>query len=183
MQKMLKSWLLVLGTAFMVVQLGACSFQLRGSDGEVQFANAELKTILLQAEPDTDSAIKRELKNLMPPSVELETVQKLISTQSAQAINREIGLILGSTQKSAKRTSVSAIGETTAEFIRWSQPYQVRDASGKVLLTDNAFAYRDRQIDPQGVMAANQERYELEKQMAREIAEQIVRRLQYLQAK
>jgi outer membrane lipopolysaccharide assembly protein LptE/RlpB len=56
----------------------------------------------------------------------------------------------------------------------------VLNLKGEVLFSDEAFAYRDRQMDPQGLMAANQELYEINQQMANEIAEQIVRRIQFM---
>lgn len=167
---------------FIGLQLSGCSFQLRSAGGE--FVNPQLQVISLQAEPDADGAIKRGIKDLLPKNIDLQTVKQAVpvAQPTAEQMAQEIFLVLLSTQKQEKRTAVSIIGETTAEFIRWVQPYQVMNIKGEVLFTDEAFAYRDRQMNPQGLMAANQEVYEMRQQMADEIALQIVRRIQYLSA-
>ncbi|MBN2646348.1 MAG: hypothetical protein JXR44_01020 [Thiotrichales bacterium] len=155
--------------------LPGCSFQLRDSDS---MSDTALQRIQLQTEPDTDSAIQRELRARLPVGVELESVQRFVA--EPEALGREVTLVLGSTQKSSKRTGVSLLGETTAEFIRWTQPYQILDAQGKVLVRDQAFAYRDRRIDPQGLMAAEQELSDLNRQMAQDLAQQLLSRLRYV---
>ncbi|BBP46716.1 hypothetical protein THMIRHAS_20890 [Thiosulfatimonas sediminis] len=162
------------------LQLTACSFQLRGSEGV--FANPQLQSIALRTDATTDGAIKESIADLLPKSIDLQTVQVIVSLPTANEadMRQELFLVLEGTKKQQKRTAVSAIGETTAEFIRWVQPYQVLNIKGERLLSDEAFAYRDRQLDPQGLMAANQELYEINQLMAQDIAEQIVRRLQSL---
>ena len=175
-----KTGLLAVLAILLSVQLSGCSFQLRGSDGE--FANTQLQLISLRAEPDADSGIKSGIAELLPKTIDLLSVQTVVPLTNAsnEQMAQEVFLVLSSTQKQNKRTAISVVGETTAEFIRWVQPYQVLNLKGEVLFSDEAFAYRDRQMDPQGLMAANQELYEINQQMANEIAEQIVRRIQFM---
>lgn len=179
-QGLFKTALLSVLAILLNVQISGCSFQLRGSGSE--FANTQLQVVSLRAEPDADSAIKTDIANLLPQTIDLQIVQQVVPLKNASAeqVAQEVFLVLGSTKKQQKRTAVSVVGETTAEFIRWVQPYQVLNLRGELLFSDEAFAYRDRQMDPQGLMAANQEVYELQQQMAQEIAEQIVRRLQFM---
>lgn len=177
-QRLFKAGLLGVLAVLLSVQFSGCSFQLRGSE----FANTELQVISLRAEPDADGAIKTGVAELLPKAIDLQIVQTVVPLQKAtsEQLSQEVFLVLATTEKQSKRTAVSVVGETTAEFIRWVQPYQVLNLKGEVLFRDEAFAYRDRQMDPQGLMAANQEAHELNQQMAQEIAEQIVRRLRFM---
>jgi LPS-assembly lipoprotein len=86
---------------------------------------------------------------------------------------------MGATGYQATRTATSGLGDTSAELLKMSQPFSLQEvATEKLVVTGTATVYRDRRIDTSAMVAANRELTLMKREMAEEVARQILDRIQ-----
>lgn len=154
-------WLLV---AFLM--LSACGFHLKGLNqvGSVSFQTVKLSGAT-GVRADLISALTQQLK-----VAGVEVVEDL-----AQA---ELEIRLSPTQTQVSRTSLTAQGDTASELIKLSQPFSAWQVADNLLVVEaTASSFRDRRLDSAAALAAHQELQSLQKQMAQEVALQVIDRI------
>jgi len=153
-------------TLILTQLLSGCGFQLRGYDtvGQVHF-----KTALLQNE----AGVRSEVKLAIRKQLELSGV-KIVSSES----EAEVLIRLRPTAYQVSRTAYSGLGDATAELLRMSQPFTaVWGLTGNVVVTGSVETYRDRQIETDALLAAEQELKDMRQSMAENLARQMMDRI------
>ena len=151
--------------------LTGCGFHLKGQSG----ASAEMQVAAKsywQNNPlqlDDDAILGTPLRAAIRDVLE--------DAEIGLSINGPQKLILDSADIVYRQTAQSSLGATTAETIRWQQAFSIQDAQGKVLSSGTIFSSRDRQVNPNALLAGSSERAEILQDMADEIARQLLERL------
>ena len=156
---------------FSVSLLSGCGFHLRGygSSQEAQFKTIKL-TGLDKVTPNIQTALRDQFQ------------ARGVTIVSSLA-GAELDLQLQRTYSNRSKTSYTGTGDVASVLLNIKQSFVVKEiATESVLLSGEAVAYRDHQIDNAALLASNRELQEIQQQMANEIASQIVdqinRRLQ-----
>lgn len=160
--------------------LSGCGFHLKGQAGQSEQRHALSQAfwlkhpLVLQDFPVQQTAFASELRQ------QLDFAQIPYSRQGSEAKIGENNLVLqlSSPGIRVKQTAQSALGSTTAEFLRWQQTYQLLSSQGKLLSSGQIQSTRDRQLNPSALLAAEAERSEILRSMAEDLARQMVQRLQ-----
>lgn len=163
------AWLFV--PLLSVSMLMGCGFHLKGQSG----ASAQMQVAAknywqnnpLQLDDDAilGTPLRAAIRNL------------LNDAEISLSMNAHQQLILDSADIVYRQTAQSSLGATTAETIRWQQAFTIQDSTGKVLSTGTIFSHRDRQVNPNALLAGSSERAEILQDMADEIARQLLERL------
>jgi len=146
--------------------LSGCGFQLRGYDtvGQVHF-----QTVLLQNE----AGVRPEVKLAIRKQLELSGVQIVASESEAEVLIR-----LRPTGYRVSRTAYSGLGDATAELLSMSQPFTaVWVLTGNDVVSGSVETYRDRQIETDALLAAEQELIGMQQSMAENLARQMMDRI------
>ena len=162
-------------TLFSISLLSGCGFHLRGYDQPQQ---AQFKSIKLSGL----NQVTQEVRLALRDQFEARGVKVVPSLAGA-----ELDVQLLRTYSHSSKTSYTGTGDVASVLITLKQGFRVEDvATEKVLVTSEAIAYRDHQIDNAALLATNRELQEIKQQMANEVVSQIVaqinRRLEAKQA-
>lgn len=146
--------------------VSGCGFRLRGTGAVV---GARYSAVVLQGlerlPPDLVAALREQLHGLGVS----------ITDSLAQA---DVLIELGSYQRQVSRTAFSTTGETTAELIKLSQSFKAQRIVDEVeIINTQVMTLRDRQIDPNQLLAAARELEDIERQMQQDLARQLIDRL------
>lgn len=164
----LRARLLLVITLFFSVSLGltACGFHLKGYNGGeavATFASAKLEADGTRRE--VHMALERYLK---------ESDVKVVDNLG----DAEIVIRLGPTGYHTSPTSKDANGNTSSELIKMTQGFSVEQvASERKVIQTTVNTFRNRTVDPNQAQASHRELKSIEKQMAFELASQILDRI------
>ena len=148
---------------FSISLLSGCGFHLRGYDQPQQ---AQFKTIKLSGLNNVTQEIQLALRD----QFEARNVTIVPSLAGA-----ELDVKLQKTYTHSSKTSYTGTGDVASVLITLKQGFVVDEvATEKVLMTGEAVAYRDHQIDNTALLATNRELQEIKQQMANEVVSQIV---------
>ena len=148
---------------FLASALSGCGFHLRGY-GSAQAA--QFKTLKLTGLENVTPQIQRALK------AQFEASGVTLVTSLASA---ELDLKLQRTYNNQSNTSYTGTGDVASILINIKQAFTVEVvATETVLMSSDAVAYRDHQIDNANRLASNRELQEIQQQMANRIAAQIL---------
>jgi outer membrane lipopolysaccharide assembly protein LptE/RlpB len=161
MFRLARFWLLSV-----LIFFSGCGFHLKGAGQVGQLSFSELNVVFSQNVDYTFKSLLIQKLTLRGVKI-IEVAQKEATTDT---------LIVSRPQINVKRTGVSALGDTTAESLRWLQTFTLVHQD-KPLLEAEVVQYRDRQINPLAILAAEEERQSLYKSMAQQIADQIIIRI------
>lgn len=154
---------LVVGSAAV---LSGCGFRLRGTGA---LAGARYQSVFLRGE----SGVPAELANSLRQ--QLRGLGVVVTEAFADA---EVVIELGRYNRQLSRTSRSATGEATSELIRLTQSFRAeRIADEQEIIAADVIAMRDRQIDPNQLLAAARELEDIERQMQQDLARQLIDRI------
>lgn len=156
-------WLLSILVLF---GLSGCGFALKGYNngaGAVTFKTAKLEANGTRM--DLQRALTRYLKE--------SDVVVVDSLADAELVIR-----LGKTGYQRSTTGKTTSGDTSSELIKMTQPFSVEEvATEKQVVKAEAKSYRNRNVDANQAQASNRELQSIQKQMANELALQILDRI------
>lgn len=173
--KYLKNALLSASIASFVALSSGCGFHLKGQGG-VSAQQQMLATEFWQAHAlilnmsSSNQGFATELKQ----QLENNNI-RLLDAGDAQ-LNSWV-LNLPAAQVRTTQIAQTSLGSTTAEMLRWQQFYQILDADGKLISSGVVQTSRERQVNPNALLAGDTERNEILQSMAQELAVQMVQRL------
>ncbi|MDG6774763.1 LPS assembly lipoprotein LptE [Thiomicrorhabdus sp. ZW0627] len=156
----------VLLVLFAVTLLSGCGFHLRGygTAGEVQFKSVKLSG-LESVQPDVADALKQQLKSSGV-------------TIADSLAGAELEVRLATTYSHQSRTSYTGTGDVSSLLLTLKQAFEVEEVATEVMLLNaEVSSYRDHQIDNNALLASNRELEDIRRQMAQEVARQIVDRI------
>lgn len=158
-----QAWLFL--TIFSFFLLAGCGFHLKGvGTAPVSFKSVEL-VVDAGVWPDIVQALKQQLKGYGVKVVD----------SIAQA---ELQISLSATGYSASKVGISGTGDTTSELIKMSQPFKALQVqSDKVILQTKVTTLRDHTIELNQALASDRELQDIQRQMANDIALQIIDRI------
>lgn len=156
---------------FLTTLLSGCGFHLRGYGVAQQ---AQFKAVKLSGLEGVTQEIQRALRDQLKSS----NVTVVPSLAGA-----ELDIKLQRTYTNRSKTSYTGSGDVASVLITLKQAFLVEEvATETLLLSSEAIAYRDHQIDNASLLASNRELNEIKQQMANEVVSQLVdqinRRLQ-----
>lgn len=146
--------------------VSGCGFRLRGTGA---LAGARYSSVVLQGleriPMELAAAIRQQLQGL-----------GVVITDSLS--EAEVLIELGSYQRQVSRTAFSTTGETTAELIKLTQSFKAQRIVDEVeIVNTQVTTLRDRQIDPNQLLAAARELEDIERQMQQDLARQLIDRI------
>ena len=151
---------------FTLLNLSACGFHLKGMDEK---SAVDFKTIQLTKTEGVRADIMLALKQLLK-SYKIEEV----STEG----KAEVVVAFQPTQYTASRTGLTAQGDTASELLKMAQPIQAKDVQAdKQIVEATVQSFRDRRINNSAALASNRELQNIQRQMAQDIAGQILDRI------
>ncbi|GEM_PF-1807732 len=161
--------LLALFLSVVILSLSACGFHLRGYTESGEVKPLPFSTLKVDALGSVDSRLLQMLKQQLTA----QGVRLVESEADAQAVLR-----LTATQFQRIATAKNGQGQVTSELLKMQQAFTLVDEqSGKVLLQGVAMSYRDRNINPQALLAAERELASLKTLMRQEVVQQLMGRL------
>lgn len=162
-RSVLVGWLLA-----MLVAVQGCGFHLKGH-GNV--GASAIDSIAIYFAPAVQGALKKAIvKNLQQRGVAISEV-----TESEMSAAMGL-LVIENTNLRVLQSTAATVSSNVSESIKWVQPWSLKQ-NQTLVLSDTTTLYRDRQIDPAALLAAEQEKLLLIDGLANEIAGQIVRRV------
>ena len=151
---------------FSLSVLNGCGFHLRGYDAPQE---AAFKTIKLSGLTNVSQDIQWALRS------QLQARGVTIVPSLAGA---DLDLQLQKTYTYSSKTSYTGTGDVASVLITLKQGFSVEAvATEKRLVTDEASAYRDHQIDNTALLATHRELQEIKQQMANEVVSQMIDRI------
>ena len=148
-----------------LVLLGGCGFTLRGSTD----LSAALQTLQVES-TDPNSDIVREISRTLRNNG--VTLAETVSTYQ---------LGIGTEENSERALSVNANARAGEYEITMVVPFQLRRGTELVLGPETISVARAYLADPENAVANNEEAALIRSEMRRELAQQLLRRLQALQ--
>lgn len=148
--------------------LSGCGFHLKGAGTQTAL---NLTQLSVQFAPNVLPQLRQELVEQLR--------QNGVSIVEVSALAQEFAeptLVIENSQMQVRRTATSYLGDTTAESMQWRQLYRMQGAQS-TLFSAEASVVRDRQLQPEAMLAAEQEREGIVQNMAVQVAQQIMRRL------
>src|SRR5688572_24050307 len=157
-------YLRVMLVACALVTLSSCGFSLRGSAA----LPSELQTLQVQS-ADANSDIARELRRaLRNNDVDVEDTEQ----------NSGYSLQVGQEQNSERALSVNSQARAGEYQLTMSVPFQLLNAGAIVMGPETITLERVYLADPENAAAKSDEAQLIQREMRRELALQILRRLQ-----
>lgn len=154
------------------LSLSACGFHLKGM-GEA--ATATYQSIKVTQGPGVRSDITQALTRQLQ-SMGVKVVDNLGDA--------EVALNLQATQLNTSITARDVNGDVSGELLKMVQPFNAQEvATEKEVIDAKATAFRDRSVNAAQAQASNRELQSIERQMATEIAMQVIDRLNRAYAK
>lgn len=148
-----------------------CGFHLKGQSG----ASAQMQAAAQDYWQMNPLQLEDEV--LIGSPLRLAVRDMLESADIPQASTAKYRLLFDEPSILYRQTAQSAQGATTAETIRWQQEFSLQDVDGQVLSSGTLYTSRDRQVNPNALLAASSERSEILQDMADDIARQLLERL------
>lgn len=161
--KMAASLMLLLMVASL---MSGCGFHLRGYDsgGQAQFKSVKLSG-LENVQGEVAEALRQQLK-----------ASGVVVTPSLAGAELEVSF--ERTYSHRSKTSYTGTGDVSSVLLTLKQGFDVQDvATESQLLSAEVSSYRDHQINNNALLASNRELEEIQQQMARDLARQIVERI------
>jgi len=146
--------------------LSGCGFHLRGlnSVGESQFKTVQLNN-LMAASSEIQKALRSQLKS-----------SGIVLVDSIS--EAEVQITLQATLFKASRTAYSGQGDATAEMLKMTQSFSAISVSSEQPITAGSVeTYRDRQIETNAMLAADNELNSIKQEMAELLARQLMDRI------
>lgn len=146
--------------------MSGCGFHLRGYDsgGQAQFKSVKL-TDLQSVQGDVSDALRQQLK-----------ASGVVVTPSLSGAELEVSF--AKTYSHRSKTSYTGTGDVSSVLLTMKQAFEVQEvATESLLLSAEVSSYRDHQINNDALLASNRELEEIQQQMARDLARQIVERI------
>lgn len=164
--KKYQAWFLLGVFTLLFSLLNGCGFHLKGTGVD---ATAQFKSVQLVDTQGVREDVLRALRQQLKASG-VKVVQTLVEA--------ELKVTFNPTQYSASQTSISGSGDATSELIKMSQTFNVEQVeTEKSVLDATVQVFRNRQIDNTAALAANRELRGLQRQMAADLAIQIIDRI------
>ncbi len=160
-----QSWYF-LGVLFVALTLSGCGFKLKGYNEGV--GAASFKSAKVEA-----NGAHRDVVHSLEFFLKESDVQLVDSMASAELVIR-----LGKTDYQRSTTGKTSAGDTSSELIKMTQPFSVEEVStGKEVASAQVSSFRDRNVDANQAQASNRELKSIQKQMADELALQVLERV------
>ena len=166
------------------IGLSGCGFHLKGQSGVSQAITQQAQgywqnhRLFLHSSVGQSVQGQRILQQLDAFGINYQQAEvSTVSKQSEQINAADLWLDLPAVNFQARQTAQSALGSTTAEILVMKQSYKLFDHHGKVLTSGVVTTQRDRQVNPQALLASDSEKQAFLDDMSLELAEQLVQRL------
>ncbi|WP_028487195.1 LPS-assembly lipoprotein LptE [Thiomicrorhabdus chilensis] len=146
--------------------MSGCGFHLRGYDsgGQAQFKSVKL-TDLQSVQGDVADALRQQLK-----------ASGVVVTPNLAGAELEVSF--ARTYSHRSKTSYTGTGDVSSVLLTMKQAFEVQEvATESLLLRAEVSSYRDHQINNNALLASNRELEAIQQQMARDLARQIVERI------
>ncbi|WP_130538025.1 hypothetical protein [Thiomicrorhabdus indica] len=167
------------------IGLSGCGFHLKGQSGISQaitqqahdyWQNHRLLIHASAAQSKQGQAILLQL-DAFEVNYQLVDSKESASQKFEENHSDNVWLEVPPVNFQSRQTAQSALGSTTAEILVLKQSYQLFDHHGKVLTSGTVTTQRDRQVNPQALLASDSEKQAFLDDMSWELAEQLVQRL------
>ncbi|MBF6058606.1 MULTISPECIES: LPS assembly lipoprotein LptE [Thiomicrorhabdus] len=142
--------------------LSACSFQLRGTGAQT----GVLQKVYVEELDNLDYDLRRAILSYWPDG----GIQLAKSLKDAQ-----VTVSLGQAEFTQRRTARSGQGDTTAELLTLSVAYSLyAENNDRLLSAGRLLVQRDRQLQPDAVLASEAELKSLREQMSKTLADKLL---------
>lgn len=166
------------------IGLSGCGFHLKGQSGVSQAITQQAQSYWQNHRLFMSSSVGQSvqgqhiLQQLDAFGINYQQAEvSTVSKQSEQINADNLWLDLPAVNFQTRQTAQSALGSTTAEILVMKQSYKLFDHHGKVLTSGVVTTQRDRQVNPQALLASDSEKQAFLDDMSLELAEQLVQRL------
>lgn len=148
--------------------ISACGFHLKGTaNGGAQAVAFDSIRIL------ESNGVRSDFMQVFRQALKSSGVKQADSLADAQ-----VSISFSPTAYQTTRTGISGDGDTSSELVKMSQSFSSEIVATEApLLTTTLVTLRDRQVDASAALASNRELQQIQRQMASELALQVIDRL------
>ena len=166
------------------IGLSGCGFHLKGQSGVSQAITQQAQGYWQHHRLFIESSVgqalqgQRILQQLNAFGINYQLIDaNAIAEKFEQISSENLWLELPEGDFQTRQTAQSALGTTTAEILLMKQSYKLINHHGKVLTSGVVTTQRDRQVNPQALLASDSEKQVFLDDMSLELAQQLAQRL------